>query len=252
MDLQYAEQRTKLHELLRTKLPAARADHIASLVRDTIAITPRKAKKADAALGATRLGGVPDLPEGWPYPEKADGGVEFVGQLRLEDLAPFDIHRRLPPKGLLSFFHGYLTNGNYEAEATVYLFPSAPKDLVSVMPPGYRKPPKPTGIDFTAMAMLPPHSSSLVPLEGPKDPYCDLFDAHYGMDDADFWFHGLFGFDRPYEGEQRDDEEILLRLDACGVPYEFVEAACAYYFIPRGDLAVADFDHVRLHEGATI
>jgi uncharacterized protein YwqG len=248
----YDDQRRELLTVLRAALPAARADRIASLVRDTIAITPRKAKKADSMLGATRLGGCPDLPIGAEWPAKQDGDVEFVGQLRLEDLAPFDVHEKLPARGLLSFFHGFLTNGQYDAEARVMYFPDAPRGLATLIPPGRRSGPKPVAIDFAPLAMLPPHSSSLVPFEGDDDPYIELFDLRYGMYDASFWFHGLFGFDRPMESEQRDDEEILLRLDACGVPYDFCEAACAYYFIPRDALARGDFSTARLHEGASI
>jgi uncharacterized protein YwqG len=249
----YDAQRRELAGLLRKTLSAERAARIESLVRDTIAITTRKAKKADAAIGASRLGGCPDLPKGTPWPAKKDGAIDFVGQLRLEDLVPHDVHRKLPPRGLLSFFHGVLTNGEYEAEARVFFFPDAPAGLAPVDPPRRRGRPKPVGIDFAPVAMLPPHSSPLVPLEGQDDPYCELFDGHYGVyGDEGHPFHGLFGFDRPLEGEQRAEEEILLRLDALGVPYDFVEAACAYYFVPREALARADFSTVRLHEGASI
>ncbi len=253
----FADQRRTLSALLHGALPSPRASHIESLIRDTIAITPRKPKKPDSVLGASRLGGCPDLPIGSAWPTKEDGRVDFVAQLRLEDLAPLDAHHRLPPTGLVSFFHGYRTSGEYEAEARVLYFPDAPHGLAPIAPPHRRGLPKPVGIDFAPMAMLPPHSSPLVPLElvGASDPYAALFDAHYRIhdDDDNVRFHGLFGFDRPLEAEQRADEEVLLRLDATGgVPYDFVEAACAYYFIARDDLARRDFSKVRLYEGASI
>jgi uncharacterized protein YwqG len=247
------EQRRELSVVLRGALPADRAARIESLVRDTIGITTRKAKKADAALGASRLGGCPDLPEGMAWPNKDQGDVDFVGQLRLEDLAPFDVHQRLPPRGLLSFFHGFLTNGEYGPEARVLYFADAPAGLVTVVPPGARRGrPRPTGVDFSARALLPPHSSRLVPLEGAGDPYPELYDTHYDLYEGDTTFHGLFGFDRPLEDAQGDTEEVLLRLDANDAPYDFVEAACAYFFIPRGDLAQHDYSRVRLYEGASI
>lgn len=247
----YDEQRRQLSALLHGALPAGRAAHLESLIRDTIAITTRKAKKSDAALGASRLGGSPDLPEGAGWPVKENGGVAFVGQLRLEDLAPLDVHQRLPKQGLLSFFHGFLTNGEYEAEGRVFYFPEAPRGLATLHPPNRRGRPTPVGIDFAPLALLPPYASPLVPYEA-NDPYVELFDAQYAIAEGDFSFHGLFGFDRPREGNQQPGEELLLRLDAGGVPYDFVEAACAYYFVPQGDLGRGDFSKARLYEGASI
>jgi uncharacterized protein YwqG len=252
----FDDQRRELSRLLRDSLPAERAARIEALIRDSIAITTRKTKKTDTATGASRLGGVPDLPNGSAWPSKRDGGVDFVGQLRLEDLAPFDIHHRLPANGLLSFFHGFLTNGEYEAEARIFYFPDARHGLSPCEPPQVarlRGRPTPRGIDFAPMALLPPHCSPLVPREGKDDPYVELFDTLYQTyGDEDVWFHGLFGFDRPREGEQRADEEVLLRLDANDAPYDFVEAACAYYFIPRADLTRMNLANVRLYEGASL
>lgn len=254
----YQEQRRELVALLRSGLPANRAARIESQIRDTIAITPREPRKADSAVGATRLGGSPDLPEGQAWPSQEDGRVEFVGQLRLEELAPFDIHHRLPPTGLLSFFHGFLTGGEYGVEGHVFYFPDAPRGLAPVFDPHRKRrgQPRPVGVELAPLALLPPHSSHLVPREGPDDPYVTLYDARYHeLYDGDLRFHGLFGFERPLEhgeGEQREDEEMLLRLDAGGVPYDFVEAACAYYYVAKRDLERRDFSSVRLLEGATI
>lgn len=254
--LRYDEQRRALGDLLRASLPAARAAHIEALIRDVIAIVPRKARKADAALGASRLGGIPDLPVDEAWPTKEDGEVHFVAQLRLEDLAPFDLHRRLPPRGLLSFFQGFGTRGAYAIDGRARYFPDAPSGLAPLPRPGRRKGFKIVGVDFEPRAMLPPHSSRWVPLEGPDDPYVALFDGlyrTYAEDDDYTRFHGLFGFDRPRELEQREGEVLLLRLDqGDGVPYDFVESVCAYYLIQEPALCAADFTSVRLHEGASI
>jgi uncharacterized protein YwqG len=252
----YSEQRRALGDLLRAALPAKPAAHIESLIRDVIAIVPRKARKADAALGVSRLGGAPDLPAGESWPAMDGGEVHFVAQLRLEDIAPLDLHRSLPARGLLSFFQGFGTEGEYVIEGQVRYFPDAPKGLAPLPRPGRRKGFEIVGVDFEPRAMLPPHSSGLVPFEGADDPYVALFDEHYrtyteGDDYARF--HGLFGFDRPRELEQRDGERMLLRLDAAdGVAYEFVESVCAYYWIPEAALAATDFTQARLYEGASI
>jgi len=46
------------------------------------------------------LGGLPDVEKGWKWPER----LEFLAQLNLEELAPYDINSVLPPRGLLRFF----------------------------------------------------------------------------------------------------------------------------------------------------
>jgi hypothetical protein len=251
----FAEQRRTLHQLLLGHLPAPRANHIATLVRDAIAIVPRAARRADAAIGASRLGGQPDLPPGTTWPTAPGGAVDFVAQLRLEQLAELDIHHRLPPRGLLSFFHAYRTDGVYELEARVFYYPDV-AGFVPLRPPGRRGKPAPIGIDFAPRALLPPHSSQLVPRPGAADAYAEVYDEVYRTHgDAPERFHGLFGFDRPFEDEQRADEDLLLRIDEDAAPYDFVEAVCAYYFVSHdelghGELAPGPLRTARMHEGA--
>lgn len=244
----YAEQRRALERLLSDHLPAARAAHIAAHVRDAIAIHPRTATGRDLAVGASRLGGGPDLPPSATWPSNADGDFHFVAQLRLEQLAELDLHRRLPARGLLSFFHGFRSDLESACEGRV-LFHADVTGLAPRQPPGM--PAAPVGVDFTPRALLPPHSSALVPRPGAADPYHGIYDDFYRMYryDAES-FHGLFGFDRPSEDEQRADEELLLRIDADADAYDMVEAVCAYFFVSRDDLARGDFGRVRMYEGA--
>jgi len=51
-------------------------------------------------VGACRLGGVPDVPDGWVWPEN----MEFLAQFNLEEIAPFDFNHVLPSHGMLRFF----------------------------------------------------------------------------------------------------------------------------------------------------
>jgi uncharacterized protein YwqG len=246
----YAEQRRALERRLADHLPAARAAAIAAHVRDAIAIHPRAATERDLAVGASRLGGAPDLPPGATWPSNADGDLQFVAQLRLEQLAELDVHRRLPARGLLSVFGGFRSDHDSACEGRVLLHADV-AGLAPRQPPG-RPAAAPVGVEFAPRALLPPHSSVLVPRPGAADPYHALYDDHYRVsrDDAES-FHGLFGFARPGEDEQRADEELLLRLDADAEAYDMVEAACACFFVPRADLARGDFSRARMYEGAT-
>lgn len=65
--------------------------------------------------GATRLGGMPDVPDNfeWPYFEGADyldekikkRPLAFIAQFNLEEISKYDIENLLPKTGVLSFFY---------------------------------------------------------------------------------------------------------------------------------------------------
>lgn len=63
---------------------------------------------ADSAIsvGASRLGGLPDLPPEQPWPALRDGApMSFVGQIRLQEAHALAGGEALPAEGLLSFFY---------------------------------------------------------------------------------------------------------------------------------------------------
>lgn len=51
-------------------------------------------------VGASRLGGVPDVLDSWVWPKD----MEFLAQFNLEKIAPFDFNHVLPSHGMLRFF----------------------------------------------------------------------------------------------------------------------------------------------------
>jgi len=65
----------------------------------------RVAQESDVPIGASRLGGRPDLKPGFSWPSWKDRPLSFVGQVNLADVARYPFCSRLPPSGLLSFFY---------------------------------------------------------------------------------------------------------------------------------------------------
>lgn len=57
------------------------------------------------ALGASRFGGLPDLPPGVEWPKRQKVPMEFVAQIRLADIAAHDPENTLPHTGTLLFFY---------------------------------------------------------------------------------------------------------------------------------------------------
>jgi uncharacterized protein YwqG len=75
------------------------------LMQDSIRITAHATDDASLAVGASKLGGEPDVPEGTPWPTGKGLPLSFIAQIRLADVTPFDLQLALPPGGLLSFFY---------------------------------------------------------------------------------------------------------------------------------------------------
>lgn len=76
-------------------------------LRPAIAITATVVDDAKIPLGASKFGGSPDLPANLEWPVELGKPLGFLAQINLQDVAPFDIERQLPPDGILAFFYRY-------------------------------------------------------------------------------------------------------------------------------------------------
>lgn len=117
---------------------------------------------AEAPVGATRLGGDPDLPatESWPRDEAGLLG-SFIGQIDLAALADDIGPTELPPSGLLSFFVMGMDCGS-SVDACRVIWTPAGTNLSRVIPPAgeaFGEPGigrlQPIGIRFVSGVTLP-------------------------------------------------------------------------------------------------
>lgn len=58
-----------------------------------------------AGAGTSRLGGAPDLPASFTWPENRGRKLDFIMQVSLPDVAVLDHESLLPPDGMLTFFY---------------------------------------------------------------------------------------------------------------------------------------------------
>ena len=77
--------------------------------RDTIRLHSRLVPEKQIRIGKSKLGGLPDLPRGfsWPQGARRKGAafpLPFVAQIALADLPKFEDRSLLPKNGCLSFF----------------------------------------------------------------------------------------------------------------------------------------------------
>ena len=96
-------------------------------------------------LGASKFGGNPSAPRdfAWPfYRDKSDDGatvarpLTFLMQLNLEEVAPYDVEKRLPTRGLLAFFIERIALENEASDAVrVFYFDGPVDETVEIAPP---------------------------------------------------------------------------------------------------------------------
>jgi uncharacterized protein YwqG len=78
---------------------------LTALARDSIRLRSQPTDEALLAVGASKLGGLPDLASDTAWPSRDGKPLAFIAQIRLEDATPYESARVLPATGLLSFFY---------------------------------------------------------------------------------------------------------------------------------------------------
>jgi hypothetical protein len=106
------------HTARGTGTPKAVVEALVAKALPSIRLVPQPGSAESLPLGRCRIGGAPDLPEGMPWPRRSDAAgespdeweadlnspLQFILQVNLADVAPFDVAGVLPRAGLLSFF----------------------------------------------------------------------------------------------------------------------------------------------------
>jgi uncharacterized protein YwqG len=97
--------RKRIRELIDQHGLSDRADEIMAEVRPSIHLTLRyDVDEADIPIGASKMGGSPDVPEGFEFLMWNGQYLSFIAQIRLSDAKPYDLEGLLPERGMLYFF----------------------------------------------------------------------------------------------------------------------------------------------------
>jgi uncharacterized protein YwqG len=78
---------------------------IDDIARPSIRLLTTPVDESTVALGTSKIGGVPDLPSGVPWPECHGLPQSFIAQIRLADIGQYDVENVLPHAGMLWFFY---------------------------------------------------------------------------------------------------------------------------------------------------
>jgi uncharacterized protein YwqG len=118
--------------------PAPIVENMVRRLRPSIRLLPQQPSPGRGAPGGCRVGGMPDLPAGhswprlstvWGAPEEVyppDESLQFLMQINLHQVAPFDLEQELPTAGMLYFFFDWDAEYHGEGDtAYVLLVPEA-------------------------------------------------------------------------------------------------------------------------------
>ena len=97
-------KRRSAEALVRRYAPASSHDELFASLRPAIVLNAARADDADIALGASKFGGAPDVPDGFVWPIWKGKSLTFLAQINLAEVAPFDLEKQLPSAGALLFF----------------------------------------------------------------------------------------------------------------------------------------------------
>lgn len=238
---------------------------------------PDKFDKAMAklSLGASRFGGIPDLPPGVAWPSRDDVPMEFVAQIRLSEIAAHDAENTLPHDGSLLFFYNsqwQAYDEEDELDCCRVIFHDGPDDkLVRTPPPSilwqgeYDSGPRPTPfvhgiatLSFSRYEMPPGGVSPFIPESTPLGEIWQDFHCSYsetwspvpeGKQYAD---NHLLGY---VEAQDYVDAHANGKKDRCLLQIDSDDAAdfqwgdCdrLYFLLTEKQLAARDFSKVRLY-----
>ena len=81
------------------------ASALFAILRNSIRLKTQAVDEAALSVGASKLGGLPDMPDGTAWPQWKGMPMAFLAQIRLADAHPYDSEGLLPATGMLSFFY---------------------------------------------------------------------------------------------------------------------------------------------------
>ncbi len=263
-----------LSELLSSEGLARVSPEVMNSALPSIRLRAQTVDEAQHELGATKFGGSPDLPQGYPWPERGGSPLPFVAQISLTDLVPYDTDQVLPTTGRLSFFFDvdafFETWPRDPATWSVWYDTNPLSTLQRVELPeaiSKRRRYRSCAVACFTELTLPDYSqydpTSLQRL-GLSQPLTDEEELAYyavqaqlaGRTGAKYHtpLHRLLGHPDDVQWDMHGDLEgkasdwlLLLQIDSDGAPdTDWGDTGRIYYWIRSRDLAASDFGQTQL------
>jgi uncharacterized protein YwqG len=188
------------------------APDLEKLVEPSIRIRTERADDQRLEVGISKMGGAPDLPETTEWPRWKGAPLAFIAQLKMADVAKYDLTGSLPHSGLLSlFYHAQQETWGFDPNdrgswRVLFFDDDQPKlrrvRLPTDLPKEGRF--KPCKLAFSTELTLPPWESLYLERLGltqqETDAYVDLLQRISGEDE---FIHRLLGHPDPIQGDMQ-------------------------------------------------
>lgn len=105
-------KKSKLEKLIKfikksdNKLSAEDKEKIIKLIKPAIGLLTIKIESDNLKIGASKIGGKPDLPKDVSWPRLNDSDLVFCAQYNISELKKCDVENLLPEKGMFYIFIG--------------------------------------------------------------------------------------------------------------------------------------------------
>lgn len=81
------------------------SESISENTKNSVRLISHSVKEEKIGLGKTKIGGKPDVPDGFVWPEWESRHLSFIAQINLKEVATYDTEKLLPTTGILYFFY---------------------------------------------------------------------------------------------------------------------------------------------------
>lgn len=259
----------------------AHADAVAALIQPAIRLVgekladaPREDDAIDAfdtaldtlPLGASRLGGVPDLPVGMAWPDRDGVPMEFIAQINCAQVASLD--PRLPAGGtLLFFYNSQWTSSDNDREARCCAVIHSEAELARATPPRvewkseFANEPQ-TAPYLHGLAQIRFEPTVVVPggvspfITEPLSEFWQDFHSEHSSEMAGTDESGHENFLLGYVDEQDyvdahangTEDQLLLQVDSDdAADLNFGDCNKLFFLLTKAELAARDFTNVRVY-----
>ncbi|MDR7317143.1 YwqG family protein [Brevibacillus nitrificans] len=213
-------------------------------------------------LGASRLGGNPDLPAGWSYPVFHDEPLVFIGQLNLEEIQSIGVPNDLPQRGLLYFFYEAVEQSVYgelaDRDGWRVLFYDGDFSALTPVPyPGDDPHGTLPANDLHFSKGLSLHMEAISVPDACRDAYYDRFLSAFAKINGSYaWNHQILGHPHNIQGDVFEEIDSFRNVESGG-PYTLLlqvdtdetnlnimwgDVGTIYFVMANDDLRAKRFD----------